>query len=134
MACNYVFFCFPVLIPLTHTVGYGFVDFDSPAAAQKAVAALKANGVQAQMAKVKFELAWMTLWLICYSEANNVLLLTYIDLKCHAECWVSPEYWVSPRTCFLYTFVLICHTLTLHGNGLDFGLSLFVGSTWLQIS
>nr|XP_045363536.1 RNA-binding motif, single-stranded-interacting protein 1 isoform X3 [Camelus bactrianus] len=31
--------------------GYGFVDFDSPAAAQKAVSALKANGVQAQMAK-----------------------------------------------------------------------------------
>ncbi|XP_069504895.1 RNA-binding motif, single-stranded-interacting protein 3 isoform X3 [Ambystoma mexicanum] len=31
--------------------GYGFVDFDSPAAAQKAVATLKANGVQAQMAK-----------------------------------------------------------------------------------
>ncbi len=32
--------------------GYGFVDFDSPAAAQKAVASLKASGVQAQMAKV----------------------------------------------------------------------------------
>ncbi|CAL8344296.1 unnamed protein product [Boreogadus saida] len=31
--------------------GYGFVDFDSPAAAQQAVAALKSNGVQAQMAK-----------------------------------------------------------------------------------
>ncbi|XP_037542348.1 RNA-binding motif, single-stranded-interacting protein 1 [Nematolebias whitei] len=31
--------------------GYGFVDFDSPAAAQKAVAVLKSNGVQAQMAK-----------------------------------------------------------------------------------
>ncbi|XP_068185236.1 RNA-binding motif, single-stranded-interacting protein 1 isoform X4 [Antennarius striatus] len=31
--------------------GYGFVDFDSPAAAQKAVAALKTSGVQAQMAK-----------------------------------------------------------------------------------
>ncbi|NWI13810.1 RBMS2 protein, partial [Crypturellus soui] len=31
--------------------GYGFVDFDSPTAAQKAVAALKASGVQAQMAK-----------------------------------------------------------------------------------
>ncbi|XP_030632037.1 RNA-binding motif, single-stranded-interacting protein 2 [Chanos chanos] len=31
--------------------GYGFVDFDSPAAAQKAVTALKATGVQAQMAK-----------------------------------------------------------------------------------
>lgn len=31
--------------------GYGFVDFDSPPAAQKAVAALKTSGVQAQMAK-----------------------------------------------------------------------------------
>ncbi|XP_051780945.1 RNA-binding motif, single-stranded-interacting protein 2-like isoform X2 [Erpetoichthys calabaricus] len=31
--------------------GYGFVDFDSPGAAQKAVNALKASGVQAQMAK-----------------------------------------------------------------------------------
>ncbi|XP_035250000.1 RNA-binding motif, single-stranded-interacting protein 1 isoform X3 [Anguilla rostrata] len=31
--------------------GYGFVDFDSPAAAQKAVSALKTGGVQAQMAK-----------------------------------------------------------------------------------
>lgn len=34
-------------------LGYGFVDFDSPAAAQKAVSALKATGVQAQMAKVR---------------------------------------------------------------------------------
>lgn len=31
--------------------GYGFVDFDSPSAAQKAVAALRAGGIQAQMAK-----------------------------------------------------------------------------------
>lgn len=31
--------------------GYGFVDFDSPSSAQKAVTALKASGVQAQMAK-----------------------------------------------------------------------------------
>eukprot|EP00069_Balaena_mysticetus_P001860 bmy_03912T0 len=30
---------------------YGFVDFDNPSAAQKAVTALKASGVQAQMAK-----------------------------------------------------------------------------------
>lgn len=37
-----------VLVP----AGYGFVDFDSPASAQKAVTALKAGGVQAQMAKV----------------------------------------------------------------------------------
>ncbi|GAA6076992.1 RNA-binding motif, single-stranded-interacting protein 2b isoform X1 [Tachysurus ichikawai] len=34
-------------------VCYGFVDFDSPASAQKAVTALKATGVQAQMAKVR---------------------------------------------------------------------------------
>ncbi|CAB1346679.1 unnamed protein product [Coregonus sp. 'balchen'] len=34
-------------------LGYGFVDFDSPAAAQKAVTALKTSGVQAQMAKVR---------------------------------------------------------------------------------
>ncbi|KAM6934654.1 RNA-binding motif, single-stranded-interacting protein 1 [Xenentodon cancila] len=33
--------------------GYGFVDFDSPAAAQKAVAGLKTAGVQAQMAKAR---------------------------------------------------------------------------------
>lgn len=33
--------------------GYGFVDFDSPSSAQKAVTALKAGGVQAQMAKVR---------------------------------------------------------------------------------
>nr|XP_057941531.1 RNA-binding motif, single-stranded-interacting protein 2-like [Doryrhamphus excisus] len=31
--------------------GYGFVDFDNPSSAQKAVTALKAGGVQAQMAK-----------------------------------------------------------------------------------
>uniref|UniRef100_S4RSE3 RRM domain-containing protein n=1 Tax=Petromyzon marinus TaxID=7757 RepID=S4RSE3_PETMA len=31
--------------------GYGFVDFDGPSAAQKAVTALKASGIQAQMAK-----------------------------------------------------------------------------------
>lgn len=34
------------------TAGYGFVDFDSPAAALKAVHALKTSGIQAQMAKV----------------------------------------------------------------------------------
>lgn len=37
---------------LSSPTGYGFVDFDSPAAAQKAVSSLKATGVQAQMAKV----------------------------------------------------------------------------------
>lgn len=38
------------LVP--QTSGYGFVDFDSPAAALKAVHALKTSGIQAQMAKV----------------------------------------------------------------------------------
>lgn len=42
-----------VLIVCFVASGYGFVDFDSPGAAQKAVAALKAAGVQAQMAKVR---------------------------------------------------------------------------------
>lgn len=32
--------------------GYGFVDFESPAAAEGAVKALQAKGIQAQMAKV----------------------------------------------------------------------------------
>ena len=40
-------------LSLSPSVGYGFVDFDSPAAAQKAVSSLKATGVQAQMAKVR---------------------------------------------------------------------------------
>lgn len=43
---------FPVFIWVSASPGYGFVDFDSPAAAQKAVTALKTSGVQAQMAKV----------------------------------------------------------------------------------
>lgn len=54
-----------MLLPLTvppASPGYGFVDFDSPAAAQKAVAALKSNGVQAQMAKVRiyYRLIWVS--------------------------------------------------------------------------
>lgn len=42
-----------LLTVLLVSSGYGFVDFDSPTAAQKAVAALKTTGVQAQMAKVR---------------------------------------------------------------------------------
>lgn len=40
-------------------VGYGFVDFDSPTAAQKAVTALKSSGAQAQMAKVRHTLIYI---------------------------------------------------------------------------
>lgn len=32
--------------------GYGFVDFESPSAAEVAVQALQSQGIQAQMAKV----------------------------------------------------------------------------------
>lgn len=42
-----------VYLSVVVPAGYGFVDFDSPSAAQKAVTALKAGGVQAQMAKVR---------------------------------------------------------------------------------
>lgn len=47
--CHNLYVLLYVLVP----AGYGFVDFDSPASAQKAVTALKAGGVQAQMAKVR---------------------------------------------------------------------------------
>ena len=33
-------------------LGYGFVDFDAPGAADRAVTALQNRGIQAQMAKV----------------------------------------------------------------------------------
>lgn len=49
-----------VLLYVSVPVGYGFVDFDSPASAQKAVTALKAGGVQAQMAKVRIPLEMST--------------------------------------------------------------------------
>lgn len=35
------------------------MDFDSPAAAQKAVTALKSSGVQAQMAKVRHDVLFI---------------------------------------------------------------------------
>lgn len=47
-----------VLFPISYVTyidyvaGYGFVDFESPSAAEGAVKALVARGVQAQMAKV----------------------------------------------------------------------------------
>lgn len=41
----------PTVILLSF-LGYGFVDFESPFAAEAAVKALQAQGIQAQMAKV----------------------------------------------------------------------------------
>ncbi|XP_078408379.1 RNA-binding motif, single-stranded-interacting protein 1-like isoform X6 [Cetorhinus maximus] len=52
--------------------GYGFVDFDSPAAAQKAVAALKGNGVQAQMAKFCLNSHhFCQPWLLCLQQEQD---------------------------------------------------------------
>lgn len=51
--CLFFFSSFPLSLYDFPSPGYGFVDFDSPAAAQKAVSSLKATGVQAQMAKVR---------------------------------------------------------------------------------
>ena len=49
-----MYYCIMTVVSvLPPTPGYGFVDFDSPAAAQKAVHALKTSGIQAQMAKVR---------------------------------------------------------------------------------
>lgn len=48
----FIFSLLCISFSLSLSPGYGFVDFDSPAAAQKAVSSLKATGVQAQMAKV----------------------------------------------------------------------------------
>lgn len=63
--------------------GYGFVDFDSPAAAQKAVASLKANGVQAQMAKVRLGFRYFffcDLIFLHYCEQNQNWRLQWFGL------------------------------------------------------
>lgn len=52
--------------------GYGFVDFDNPTAAQKAVAALKTTGVQAQMAKVRIHYSLIRISRTCKSPGNTV--------------------------------------------------------------
>lgn len=53
--------------------GYGFVDFDSPAAAQKAVSSLKATGVQAQMAKVREHFKEVSVSPSCYIISRSVM-------------------------------------------------------------
>lgn len=50
------------------------MDFDSPAAAQKAVAALKTTGVQAQMAKVRIHYSLILISRPYKSPINTVPL------------------------------------------------------------
>lgn len=77
--------------------GYGFVDFDSPAAAQKAVASLKANGVQAQMAKVRAA-ALLQDYLSCWGEFPRdcfaSLLLGVLD--CLFQCIFGIQHLINP--------------------------------------
>uniref|UniRef100_A0A3Q2WFB2 RNA binding motif, single stranded interacting protein 2b n=1 Tax=Haplochromis burtoni TaxID=8153 RepID=A0A3Q2WFB2_HAPBU len=63
--------------------GYGFVDFDSPASAQKAVTALKAGGVQAQMAKVRTQLEVSKFGGLIYNSQNMSLRMESTE-KCEA--------------------------------------------------
>lgn len=51
------------------------MDFDSPAAAQKAVTALKSSGVQAQMAKVRHGVTFLHLSRVAVTSASALLTL-----------------------------------------------------------
>ena len=50
--------------------GYGFVDFESPTVAQKAVTALKNKGIQAQMAKVHAIVPCLPVLFLCHILSN----------------------------------------------------------------
>lgn len=58
------------------------MDFDSPAAAQKAVNALKSNGVQAQMAKVSVHLLDYLSFLLSRSPVTLSFFLLLSDVVC----------------------------------------------------
>lgn len=81
--------------------GYGFVDFDSPAAAQKAVSALKASGVQAQMAKVSREPVVTSLVPGIGSDAWDGALPVSIGITSPSKPTLvtsRPLYWASPSS------------------------------------
>lgn len=65
-------------------LGYGFVDFESPFAAQRAVAALQSKGIQAQMARVchflAFQLFTLLQILLAWGMSPNGLICKN-DLK-----------------------------------------------------
>ena len=66
--------------------GYGFVDFDSPSAAESAVKALQLQGIQAQMAKVIVKVIKPSLffaffiYLITSSDQSHHLSLCFFSL------------------------------------------------------
>lgn len=85
--------------------GYGFVDFDSPAAAQKAVTALKSTGIQAQMAKVrihcgtilisryatyvKFSMLYIIIIIILYAELFKLKKYRIVFVICRIQADVD---------------------------------------------
>lgn len=69
--------------------GYGFVDFDSPTAAQKAVTALKSTGIQAQMAKVRI---------------HGRIILTFIALELDLEYM-----WIAVTVLPVHEGYITCH-------------------------
>lgn len=80
--------------------GYGFVDFDSPAAAQKAVASLKANGVQAQMAKVRAAMLlqdYLSCWVEFPRGCFASVLLEILD--CLFQCVFGIQHLINPMVC-----------------------------------
>lgn len=53
------------------STGYGFVDFESPQAAEVAVGALQAQGIQAQMAKVGY-VGNLSCWGVAYPVCSSL--------------------------------------------------------------
>lgn len=76
--------------------GYGFVDFDSPAAAQKAVAALKTSGVQAQMAKVRAYDRFI--WI---SDTCELLSNAAINYRMRESLWGKSAKYDFLTVCFM---------------------------------
>lgn len=105
--------------------GYGFVDFDSPAAAQKAVASLKANGVQAQMAKVRlvFRSSWFLLlsyFSIAVSWTENwslqqfgLYLLVRENKKPHDSFSLEESGWFISLFLCIYLLIFLVIILSL---------------------
>lgn len=108
------------LFPSTHQgfcvfTGYGFVDFDSPAAAQKAVASLKANGVQAQMAKVRMVFRfWFCFLFICDHmflhclELNHYWSLLQVGLCLLVKENLKPHYRLGLEESGQFISLILC--------------------------
>lgn len=72
--------------------GYGFVDFESHQAAEVAVQALQAQGIQAQMAKVRFcihlfvQINWA---MLSWTKLSCLIGLDSSEVKIWSACSIS---------------------------------------------